>query len=198
MRAMEETTRAVPSAPTMKNVAFIALTLTLIPQVFWSLTQLFGGTPLNDLVRPFIFTGAFLAVLVTRGNVRFINRLARVVVAGAFMLALSSRFENFSGFIAYTGRVNSFLPTAIIPTIAVLATIAEVLCCAAMLLGIGGWLAPAASGVLLTMFATAMTISGMSQFDWAVFVLAAGSLTLATVDTSLFSLDSVFMKNRKG
>ena len=47
------------------------------------------------------------------------------------------------------------------------------------------------SGVLLFVFATSMVISGLSQFEWAVYVLAVGAFTLATVDATRLSLDSM-------
>ena len=43
------------------------------------------------------------------------------------------------------------------------------------------------------MFATSMVISGLSQFDWAVYVLAAGAFILATVDATLLSIDSIVL-----
>jgi len=181
----------------LKNAAMVALTIAVIAQVVWCIAQVAAGTPVNQLTRPFLFTGAFLIFLVTRGQVRAINTLARIVVAGAFLSALWNRFDNFTGFISYTGLVNSFLPKAVIPTIAVVATIAEITCCSVMLLGIRVRFAAVGSGVLLFMFATAMTISGLSQFEWAVYVLAAGSLALATVDASLLSVDSILTKERK-
>jgi hypothetical protein len=44
---------------------------------------------------------------------------------------------------------------------------------------------------LLFMFASSMVISELSQFDWAVYVLAAGAFMLATVDATLLSIDSI-------
>jgi len=53
--------------------------------------------------------------------------------------------------------------------------------------------ASAGSAILLFMFATSMVISGLSQFDWAVYVLAAGAFILATVDATLLSIDSIVL-----
>jgi hypothetical protein len=36
-----------------------------------------------------------------------------------------------------------------------------------------------------------MTISGLSQASWAVYVLSAGAAALTTADASLLSVDSV-------
>src|SRR5262249_28114306 len=141
-------------------------------------------TPVATLTRPLVFTVAFIAVAATRGRIRFINSVARFVVASAFLLALWNRFDDFSRFIGYAGTVLSFMPRSSIPTLAVLATIGEVACCVCLFLGMRVRLAALASGILLFMFATAMTISGLTQFDWAVYVLSMGGLTLATVDAS--------------
>lgn len=45
--------------------------------------------------------------------------------------------------------------------------------------------------MLLFLFGTAMTISGFSQFEYGVYLMAAGTLALSTVDASLLSLDAV-------
>ena len=41
-----------------------------------------------------------------------------------------------------------------------------------------------------------MTISGLSQAEWAVYVLSAGALALSTTDASLLSVDSVIASAR--
>jgi uncharacterized membrane protein YphA (DoxX/SURF4 family) len=177
--------------PTMKKPAMALLIVALIPQVIWCANQLISSTPLDTLVRPFVFTAAFLAVAVTWGRLRLINTGARIVIGGAFLLALWSRFDNFAGFIRYTGIVNSFLPRWTDPVAAVGASVAEVTLCICMLLGIQTRRASLGAGILFFLFATAMTMSGLTQFDWAVYVLSAGGLALSTVNASLLSLDSL-------
>ena len=181
----------------LRTVAWIALIIALLVQIIWFVTQGFREIPFSELRRPLIFTIAFLAVALTRGRERWINAVGRFVIAGAFLLALWSRFDNFAGFIRYTGVVNSFMPESIIPALAVLATIAEVTCCVLMFAGLKLRVASAASGLLLFSFATAMTLSGLEQFTWAVYVLATGGLMLATVDASPISVDS-YLKGRGG
>jgi uncharacterized membrane protein YphA (DoxX/SURF4 family) len=175
------------------TVALVALSIALFIQTIWFARQIFVlQTELANLTRSLIFTGAFLAVAVTRGHYRAINTLARFVIASAFLLALWNRFDDFNGFIRYTGVVNSFMPRTTIPALAVLATIAEITCCFLMSVGFKLRLAAAGSGWLLFLFATAMTISGLEQFTWAVYVLATGGWMLATVDASMLSLDALF------
>jgi uncharacterized membrane protein YphA (DoxX/SURF4 family) len=83
------------------------------------------------------------------------------------------------------------MPDASIPLLAVAATICEVSLCAAMFVGFKTRWASAASAVLLLMFATSMVVSGLSQFEWAVYVLSAGAFVLATADATLFSVDAI-------
>src|SRR5579884_1438602 len=122
----------------------------------------------------------------------------------AFLQAVGDRFGFFGGpgtpgvawgdfahFIAYTGKVNSFMPHAVIPALALTATLAEILFGLALLLGICIRYAAIGSALLLTAFATAMTISGLSQFRYSVYLMAAGALYLATVNASFLSVDAI-------
>ena len=172
--------------------ALIALAATLAAQIVWTVLQLTTvGFAFDVLWRPLAFMTVFLLVAVTRGSVRFINALGRVTIASAFLLALWSRFANFSGFIRYAGSVLSFMPAAVVPFLAVIATVCEVCLCGAMLFGFKTRWASAGSAILLFMFATSMVLSGLSQFTWAVYVLAAGAFMLATVNATLLSIDSI-------
>src|SRR5262245_37426848 len=172
--------------------ALMALAAALAAQIVWTVWQVTTfGFAFSVLWRSLAFTAVFLLVAVTRGAVRFINGLGRVTIASAFLLALWSRFDNFPGFIRYAGRVLSFMPSNAIPVLAVIATVCEVALCIAMFIGFKTPWASAGAAILLFMFATSMVISGLSQFDWAVYVLAAGAATLATADAALLSIDSI-------
>ena len=180
-----------------RTVVFAALWIALVLQIVWTAAFLVRSQgPVSSLTRPLVFTAGFLALAITKGRVRRVAAIAGIIVGGAFLLALLHRFDNFPRFIAYTGVVNSFMPRAIIPALAVTATICECVLCIAMLLGIRLRWAAAGSAILLFMFAAAMTISGQSQFEWAVFVLAAGAWALANVDASLLSVDSILARSR--
>jgi thiosulfate dehydrogenase [quinone] large subunit len=168
--------------------AFGLLWIALIIQIAWTILQ--ASRPIGSLTRPLIFTGGLLLVAMTWGRIRWIALLGRLIVGGAFLSALLPRFSNFEGFVRYTERVNSFLPHQVIPTLAVLATVVECVLSVAMLLGIKTRWAAGGSALLLCLFATAMTISGLSQAEWAVYVLSAGAFALATSDASLLSVDS--------
>jgi uncharacterized membrane protein YphA (DoxX/SURF4 family) len=93
--------------------------------------------------------------------------------------------------------VLSFMPSNSVPFLALIATACEVSLCVAMFLGFKTRWASAGSAILLFMFATSMVVSGLSQFGWAVYVLAAGALTLTTVDATLLSIDSIALKKEE-
>jgi uncharacterized membrane protein YphA (DoxX/SURF4 family) len=178
--------------------ALMALAAALAAQIVWTVWQVTTfGFAFGVLWRPLAFTTVFLLVAVTRGAVRFINGLGRVTIASAFLLALWNRFDDFSRFIRYAGRVLSFMPSNAVPLLAVIATVCEVGLCVAMFFGLKTRWASAGSAILLFMFATSMVISGLSQFDWAVYVLAAGAVTLATVDATLLSIDSIVLSKEE-
>jgi uncharacterized membrane protein YphA (DoxX/SURF4 family) len=191
-------TRATRNQHKLYRVAMTALWVALIAQAAWTVWHIATvGFDVNYLWRPLAFSTAFLLVAVTRGGAGYINTLGRITIAGAFLLALWNRFDNFPGFIRYTGQVMSFMPSATFPLLAVAASVCEVSLCIAMFAGIKTRWASAGAAILLFTFATSMVISGLSQFEWAVYVLAAGAFTLATVDATFLSLDSLlFRKDR--
>src|SRR5262245_27118410 len=181
-----------------RTPALIALAVALAAQIVWIVWQLMTVAFSFDMLwRPVAFTTVFLFVALKRGTVRFINALGRVTIASAFVLALWNRFDNFSGFIRYAALVLSFMPAAVVPLLAVIATACEVGLCVAMFFGLKTRWASAGSGILLFMFATSMLISGLSQFEWAVYVLATGAFVLATVDATFVSIDSIALRKRK-
>jgi uncharacterized membrane protein YphA (DoxX/SURF4 family) len=159
---------------------------------------------------PFVFMLPCVAIALTRGRVRWITAVLRILIALGFLQAVADRFGllgppgtagvawgTFARFIHYTGIVNSFLPAAVIPALAVLATIGETVLGLTMLLGIRIRWTAAASAVLLFFFATAMTISGLSQFAYGVYMICAGAAVLSVADASFLSLDAAFSSKRK-
>ena len=115
---------------------------------------------------------------------------ARVAVAAAFLSAVASRFglwdrtldlKHFANFIAYAAEVNSFLPRAVIPDVAVTATICETLLGILLILGLWPRWVSLGSAILLALFGTAMAISfGLkSPMDYSVFSASGASVLLA-------------------
>jgi len=123
--------------------------------------------------------------------------LLRVGLAAAFLSAVADRFGlwgqpgsrgvswgDMAHFYNYTAEVNAFLPSTLIPAVAWLATIAETGLGFALLSGVCRRPVALATGVLLTLFALAMSISlGVnSALAYSVPTAAAAALLLATTD----------------
>jgi uncharacterized membrane protein YphA (DoxX/SURF4 family) len=172
-----------------RQLAFGLLWIALVIQFGW--TVLHASWPASRLALPVVFTTGMLPLAVTSGRVRWCALLGRLTIGGAFLKALLERAADYGRFVQYTARVNSFLPHNLIPTVAALATVVECVLCVALLLGIKTQWVAGASAALLFLFATAMTISGLSQASWAVYVLSAGAVALTTADSSLLSVDGL-------
>jgi uncharacterized membrane protein YphA (DoxX/SURF4 family) len=115
---------------------------------------------------------------------------ARVALGAAFLSAVASRFglwdrtldlKHFANFIEYTAEVNSFLPRAVIPQVAVAATVCETSLGILLIWGLWPRWVSLASAVLLAMFGTAMAISfGLkSPMDYSVFSASGAAVLLA-------------------
>jgi uncharacterized membrane protein YphA (DoxX/SURF4 family) len=194
-----------PSQTPLRLSAFVILWIALIAQVIWMCVHHFRlHEPWSSMSYPLTYAVPFLFLAITYGRVRWIAALLRLPVAAAFLDAVADRlgllgphgtpgvaWGDFSHFIAYTAVLNSFMPHAIIPALAVLATIGETTFGITLLLGIRLHLASLGSAILLFLFATAMIISGSSQFSYGVYLMSAGTLALSTVDASLFSVDAI-------
>jgi putative oxidoreductase len=115
---------------------------------------------------------------------------ARLALGSAFLSAVAGRFgiwdrsldwAHFERFMHRTAEVNAFMPAFTIPFLAWAATVAEISCGVALILGVQlRWVA-LASAVLLGMFAVAMTVSlGVKPpLDSSVYSASAGALLLA-------------------
>jgi uncharacterized membrane protein YphA (DoxX/SURF4 family) len=130
----------------------------------------------------------------------------RVALAAGFLSAVAARLnlwgkkaslaEAWSGFVTYTGEVNSFLPKSIVPSIAVLASILEAVLAILLLIGYKTNYAALGAGILLLLFALAMTYSyGIKEpFDYSVFAASAGAFLLATAPYYKWSIDNLLTK----
>lgn len=116
---------------------------------------------------------------------------ARIVLGAAFLSGIADRFGlwrgrnvgygNFSGFVRYTAKVNSFMPASTIPFLAWAATIAELVLGLLLVIGLWPRWTGLASAVLLILFGIAMAISfGLkSPLDYSVFSASAAAILLA-------------------
>ncbi len=100
---------------------------------------------------------------------------------------------NFARFVEYTGKLNWFLPHAMIPALAVLSTGTEILFGLLLLAGWQTRITAACSGILLMTFGLAMALAlGLeAPLSLSVYSAAAGSLLLATCPTFPLSVDSL-------
>ncbi|HEX6567425.1 MAG TPA: DoxX family membrane protein [Chthoniobacterales bacterium] len=87
---------------------------------------------------------------------------------------------DWTHFVAYTAKVNSFLPSSLAPALAIIATAAEALLGIALILGIFRRPVAFASALLFALFAGAMTLSfGVkAPLNFSVFVDFAAALIL--------------------
>lgn len=192
-------------------MAFVLLWLALTAQAIWMvLRHLQMQNSWGSMWYPITFGAPFLLLALTGGRVRWAAALMRLPVAVAFLDAVADRlgflgphgapgvsWGDFAHFIRYTAQVNSFMPSITIPFLAVAATACETLFGFALLAGVWIPLTAAGAAVLLFLFATAMTISGFSQFAYGVYLMAAGAMALSTVDASLLSVDALLSKQQK-
>jgi putative oxidoreductase len=127
----------------------------------------------------------------------FLARLARWVLRWALAVttlsAVADRFGlwgppgsanvswgDWPHFVAYTAKVNSFWPGAVVPALAIVATVAEVLLGVALILGVFRRPVAWASAILLALFVGAMTLSfGIkAPLNYSVFADAAAAFAL--------------------
>lgn len=185
--------------------AFILLWLALLAQIGWvTFMRIDSHVRLAAMWYPLAAVVCCLFVALTNGRIRWAATPLRLWIGFAFLQAVGDRFGlfgkpgapgvawgDFNHFIAYTAQVNPFLPHAMIPAIAVLATLAEITFGFTMLFGIGIPDSALGSAILLFLFATAMTVSHLSQFSYGVYLMSAGALSLASIDATFLSIDAV-------
>ncbi|HKV80447.1 MAG TPA: hypothetical protein VJP02_20020 [Candidatus Sulfotelmatobacter sp.] len=136
----------------------------------------------------------------------------RFALGVSFLSAVADRFGlwgiygqpnvawgNYARFVAYTAKLNWFLPAGIIPTLANLSTAAETLFGLLFVLGWKTRITALLSGVLLTTFALAMTVAlGVkAPLDLSVFSAAGGALLLATSADYPFSIDGLVRRKNQ-
>jgi uncharacterized membrane protein YphA (DoxX/SURF4 family) len=128
----------------------------------------------------------------------------RLALAASFLSAVADRFGmwgksgeprvswgDFAHFVAYTERLTSIVPQALGPSIAWIATIAEIVLALALLVGWQTRIAAILSGSLLLLFGLAMAFAlGIkAPLDFSVFSAATGAFLLSGLDRHRPSLD---------
>jgi uncharacterized membrane protein YphA (DoxX/SURF4 family) len=135
---------------------------------------------------------------------KFSSVFLRLALGISFLSAVADRFGiwgvygqrnvawgNYARFVDYTAKLDWFLPAAMIPAVALIATAAEALFGLLLVLGWKTRVTAFLSGVLLTAFALAMTVAlgAKAPLNFSVFSAAGGAFLLATSSEFPFSLD---------
>jgi putative oxidoreductase len=140
---------------------------------------------------------------VTSGRLSIANRIAplllRLALSVTLLSAVADRFGiwgppgaatvawgDWTHFVAYTAKVNSFLSSPLAPALAIVATAAEALLGITLILGIFRRTVAFASAALFALFAVAMTVSfGVKvPLNFSVFVDFAAAFLLGTWPSS--------------
>jgi uncharacterized membrane protein YphA (DoxX/SURF4 family) len=142
----------------------------------------------------------------------FSSVFLRLALGSSFLSAVADRFGlwgiygqpnvawgSYARFVNYTAQLNWFLPAAIIPVLATIATAAETLFGLLLVLGWKTRITALLSGVLLITFALTMTLAlGVkAPLDFSVFSASGGALLLATCTDFPFSLDELLRRNSR-
>lgn len=130
----------------------------------------------------------------------------RFALGFSFLSAVADRFGlwgaygqpnvswgNFSRFVAYTGKLNWFAPTAVIPALAWAATFMEILLGLALVLGFYTRVAALLTALMLLLFALTMTfaLGVKAPLDFSVFSASAGAFLLSAYDKYPLSIDAL-------
>jgi len=147
------------------------------------------------------------------GLARFSSVFLRLALGISFLSAVADRFGiwgaygqpnvswgDYARYVNYTAKLNWFLPAAMIPAVAMIATAGETLFGLLLVLGWRTRITALLSGVLLTIFALAMTLAlGVkAPLNLSVFSAAGGALLLGASTNFPLSLDEFFHRNRQG
>jgi uncharacterized membrane protein YphA (DoxX/SURF4 family) len=119
----------------------------------------------------------------------------RIALGTSFLSAVADRlglwggfgqpnvsWGSFARFVAYTATLNWFLPKAMIPALAIIATCAEILLGLCLIVGWQTRVAAWGAGILLTTFAItlAAALGFKAPLDFSVFSAAGGAFLLAS------------------
>lgn len=131
---------------------------------------------------------------------KIIKLFLRLAISTGFLSASADRFGwwdkevsvwgNLNDFLEYTQLLNPWMPEALIPTIAITATAAEIIFGIFLLIGFKTALFAKLSGYLLLLFALSMTFSTgiKGVFDFSVLSASAGAFALSLMKEKYLEL----------
>jgi thiosulfate dehydrogenase [quinone] large subunit len=140
-------------------------------------------------------------------NRNLVKLSIRMALALGFLSAVADRlgvypeeisvWGNWQSFVDYTGLINPWLPPSLVPPAAVAATAAEVIFGIALLIGFKTELFAKLSGILLLVFALAMSFSlgPKAPLDYSVYAAAAAAFALGTMNNKYLEVDSLLGKS---
>jgi uncharacterized membrane protein YphA (DoxX/SURF4 family) len=139
-------------------------------------------------------------------NNKLIKLFLRLAISAGFLSAVADRFGwwskeisawgNWENFVAYTQTINPWMPTAVIPTLAIIATVAEIIFALFLIIGFKTELFAKLSGYLLLIFGLSMAFSvGIkAPLDYSVFGASAGAFALGLMKEKYLEVDSLLFK----
>ncbi|MCL6274904.1 DoxX family membrane protein [Muricauda sp. 2012CJ35-5] len=142
-------------------------------------------------------------------NVKYIKLFLRLALSSAFLSAVADRlgywpdelsaWGNWEAFEAYTQSINPWFPKSTIPIVAIVATVLEVLFALLLLVGFKTELIAKLSGLLLLLFALAISIAYnvKGAFDYSVYSAAAAAFALSTIHSKYLELDSYLSSSKE-
>lgn len=144
-------------------------------------------------------------------NQKYIQLFARIAVATAFLSAVADRFGfwgepgspyaswgNWEHFLIYSNKLNFFVSPEIGELLAIMATVLEVVFAVLLLIGYKTKIVSLSSGILLALFAVAMTMAfGIkSTFTYSVWIGASACFLIGTLNEYDYSIDD-YLKTQK-
>lgn len=139
-------------------------------------------------------------------NTQSVKLFLRLTISIGFLSAVADRlgmwgkevsvWGNWNSFLEYTQIINPWVPNAMVTTLGIIATAAEIIFALFLLIGFKTEFFAKLSGFLLLIFALSMTFSTgiKSALDYSVFSACAGAFALSLMKEKYFELDSLFLK----
>lgn len=139
-------------------------------------------------------------------KIKLIKLFLRLAISLSFLSAVADRFGmwpaeisvwgNWQNFVDYTAVINPWMPASLIPMLAGIATIAEIVFGLFLLIGFKTELFAKLSGLLMLIFALSMTFSVCikSGFDYSVFTASAAAFGLSLIKEKYLEVDSLMDK----
>lgn len=130
----------------------------------------------------------------------------RLALAVGFLSAVADRFGllgskyvlwgDFQTFIEYTQEVNIYIPMAWVPILSLLSTIGEIVLAVLLALGVWTRYVAIAAGILLLLYAVAMSVSMelKQALNYSVYIASSAAFLLSCTGAGKWSIDGIFAK----